>query len=75
MPTIAETAIDQQVANVLVDHASGCAFVAVVTIGPCILGYPLRVLGGSDVFLVWAEKARLVEIFLSDPFYQKREAT
>ena len=68
--TVAETAVDLQNPYVLVHIPSGTAFVAVVVLGPVVLGAQLhasRISGATSLF--WPDNiGELVPIIVSDPF-------
>ncbi len=69
LPIMAEKAVNQQNPVVLVDEASGVGFVAVLSLGPCILAWPLTTaVIAENTFLFWALPGKLEELFIADPF-------
>ena len=69
--TVAEQATNLQQPAVLVDANLGCAFLAVVVLGPCILGWPLYALEGREAALALVPRlpaAGLAPLFVADPY-------
>jgi hypothetical protein len=70
--TVSKTAVGLERPYVLVHVPSGEAFVAIVVLGPCILGWPLRMLTVStdEFLLAWVHplpSTGLTPLFASDP--------
>ncbi len=67
--TVREDAVGLQSPAILADSLTGHAFVALLTLGPCVLGWPLRTQrSGEDTLLTWIDDAVPEELFISDPF-------
>ena len=67
--TVREEATQQQVPTVLVEAATGNGYVAILALGPLLLGWPLRSdLCDDHVVLRWIPDGKLEQLFLRSPF-------
>lgn len=69
--SVGENSVEQERPYVVVHRASGTAFVVVATLGPALLGWPLRVVPAAvagDIGLAFVEGASLEAIFVVNAF-------
>jgi hypothetical protein len=67
--TVEQTAVGVLEPTVLVAETTGCAYLVVLSLGRCVLGWPLRVLNTEKLLLAMVHPIQnLVPIVLTSPF-------